>query len=205
MLLIAVSGTSGAGKTTLVRGLARELATATGKSVVPMFFDDYAAVSQLPENDLPGWLERGADPSEWRTDRLVADLKALIAGEVISLPAGDRVGPADIVVLEEPFGRARPPMRPLIDTALHIALPLHFALARRLLRDFIPVTGPLDEAGTNSLRNYVDMYRGVSGTLYALIDDLAMKSSDHVLDGTLHGESLLELALAEVQRTRQRA
>ena len=51
-----------------------------------MFFDDYAGVSDLPENDLPGWLARGADIDEWRTDRLVADLTALVGGgSILSL------------------------------------------------------------------------------------------------------------------------
>ena len=110
--VISVSGTSGSGKSTLVRGLARDLEATSGLRVGTVFFDDYATVSQLPEKDLPGWLDRGADPGEWRTDQLVVDLRSLLAGDAITPPVGEQVGPADIVVLEEPFGRARPPCDP---------------------------------------------------------------------------------------------
>jgi uridine kinase len=198
--VISVSGTSGSGKSTLVRGLARDLGANRALRVGTLFFDDYASVSVLPEQDLPGWLARGADPREWRTDQLVVDLTALVAGEAVTPPGGERMGPVDIVVLEEPFGRARPAMRPLIGLALHIALPLHIALARRLLRDFVPEAGPIDADRTDALRGYVDLYRTVGGTIYELIDQLASTSSDVTLDGLLDSQSLLELALADVAR-----
>jgi uridine kinase len=198
--VISVSGTSGSGKSTLVRGLARDLEATSGLRVGTLFFDDYASVSQLPEKDLPGWLDRGADPGEWRTDQLVADLTSLVAGNTVTPPVGELVGPLDIVVLEEPFGRARPAMRPLIGLALHIALPLHIALARRLLRDFVPEAGGIDPDGTGALRGYVEMYRTVGGTIYELIDGLASTTSDVSLDGLLDSQNLLELALSEVAR-----
>jgi hypothetical protein len=88
-------------------------------------------------------------------------------------------------------------MGPLIDLALHIALPLHTALARRLLRDFLPESGAIDDAGADELRKYITMHRMVGGTIYELIDQLAETSSDVVLDGLLDSESLLERALVE--------
>jgi energy-coupling factor transporter ATP-binding protein EcfA2 len=197
--VVAVSGTSGSGKSTLVRGLAAAL----GASAGPVFFDDYAAVSDLPEDDLGGWLARGGDPDEWRTDRLAADLRALRAGDAVgALDGGALVGPFDLVVLEEPFGRARSTMAPHIDLVLHIRLPLHVALARRLTRDFVPVTGEVAADRADRLRGYLAMYLDVGGAVYDHIDRLASASSDTVLDGLLSAADLLAAALDEVAAAR---
>jgi hypothetical protein len=91
-------------------------------------------------------------------------------------------------------------MRPLIGIALHIALPLHIALARRLLRDFVPDVGAIDADGADALRGYLEMYRTVGGRVYELIDRLARTTSDVTLDGLLDSQSLLELARDEVAR-----
>ena len=110
--VVAVSGTSGAGKSTVVDGIASAVAL-SGRHAVALHFDDYADMSQLPE-DLVGWLERGAKPDEWRTDRLANDLMTRV----------NSAEPDTVIIVEEPFGRARTPMRKLFDLAIHIDLPL---------------------------------------------------------------------------------
>ena len=49
--VVSVSGTSGAGKSTLVEGLVAAL-TAAGHHVTSLHFDNYAAVSMPPQDDL---------------------------------------------------------------------------------------------------------------------------------------------------------
>jgi len=201
--VIGVSGTSGSGKSTLVRGLAAGLAAAGNAAVGSVFFDDYAAVSDLPENDLVGWLARGGDPDEWRTDRLAADVFALRAGESIStLDGASTIGPLDVVVLEEPFGRSRTAIGPMVDLALHIRLPLHIALARRVLRDFIPADGEVPADAADRLRGYLALYVEVGGAFYEVADRLAQESSDVVLDGLAGSDELLGAALTEVAAVR---
>lgn len=114
--VVAVSGMSGAGKTSVVKKTVALLGNATA-----LFFDDYIHVSTYPA-DLLEWLARGADVDEWKTPQLAADLRALRAGEF------------DYVVMEEPFGRKRAEMRGLIDMAAHLDVPADVLLARRLLR-----------------------------------------------------------------------
>jgi uridine kinase len=202
--VVAVSGTSGSGKSTLVRSLAARLDEPAGSgNAGAVFFDDYAGVSQLPEHDLAGWLARGGDPDEWRTDRLAADLRTLRAGEATrSLDDKISLGPFDVVVLEEPFGRVRATIAPHIDLVLHIGLPLHIALARRLTRDFVPAGGAVATDGADRLRGYLAMYLEVGGAVYDLIDRLAAESSDAILDGLSSAGDVLEAALAEVSAAR---
>ncbi len=152
-------------------------------------FDDYADVSQLPE-DLVDWMERGANPDEWRTERLVADLATRINGS----------GPDTVIVVEEPFGRARTPMRDLVDLAIHIDLPLGISLARRLLRDFVPESGELYEPGTARLREYLARYLRGGGAAYQAIDQLARETSDVILDGLLDRSELVDPATRQVER-----
>ncbi len=210
VFVVAVSGTSGSGKSTLVRALAEALSPAGGSepsdrgAALAMFFDDYAGVSDLPENDLPGWLARGADIDEWRTDRLVADLTALVGGgSILSLDGASTIGPVDTIVLEEPFGRARSAVRPLIDLALHIDLPLHVALARRLRRDFVADEGEIDAEQAARLRGYLDMYLDVGGRIYEEAARRAAEVADVVLDGELGSADLLAVALAQVRARRR--
>lgn len=204
-LVVSVSGTSGSGKSTLVRGLAASLGATAHRAVGAMFFDDYAAVSDLPENDLHGWLARGGDPDEWRTDRLAADLGALRHGESVpALDGSSTCGPFDVVVLEEPFGRSRKAMAPMIDLALHVDLPLQLALARRLRRDFVPKDGEVPADRADQLRAYLAMYLDIGGAVYAFVDRLARDSTDVVLDGLTGREDLLTAALAEVASAQAR-
>ena len=169
--VVAVSGTSGAGKSTVVDGIASAVAL-SGHHAVALHFDDYADMSQLPE-DLVGWLERGANPDEWRTDRLANDLMTRV----------NSAEPDTVIIVEEPFGRARTPMRKLFDLAIHIDLPLEISLARRLLRDFVPESGEKDQPGTDQLRHYLAQYLRGGGAAYQVIDQVARETSDLTLDG----------------------
>src|SRR3712207_3235913 len=127
--VIAVAGPSGSGKTTLVQYLAVLLGHAT-----QVYFDDYAVVSTYPA-DMAHWLATGADPNQWQTPRLAEDVQALRAGSAVVHPDGTTVlQPTRYIVMEEPFGRERREMAPLIDFVAVIDVPLEIALARRLRR-----------------------------------------------------------------------
>ena len=184
--VVAVSGTSGAGKSTLVQGLAATF-TGTGRPVVCLHFDHYAP--SFPE-DVASWVRRGADPNEWRTERLV---DALVARR------GETSEPRTLILLEEPFGRARTAMQPLVDLAVHIDLPLGDSLARRLLRDFVPEAGETTRRDLDRLRTYLHQYVDGGGAAYEAIDDLARQSSDVVLDGRCDRDELAERARSEVE------
>ena len=59
VVVIAIAGPSGGGKTTLVQHVAALLDHAT-----QVYFDDYEAVSTYPA-DMAAWIANGADPNAW--------------------------------------------------------------------------------------------------------------------------------------------
>jgi uridine kinase len=175
--VIAVAGTSGAGKTSVAK------ATAAGfEDAVCLHFDDYATVSSYPQ-DMRGWLDAGADPDEWQTPRLGEDLRSLKAGSPIEAPNGDRIEPESFIVLEEPFGRARPDVADSIDFVALVDVPMEVALARRLLRDLDGEAPHQPDRYARRvygfLSSYVDVYRDA----YIAGVRLARESCDIEVDG----------------------
>lgn len=207
--VIAVSSISGGGKTTLVNAVARAL------NATSLFFDDYASVSSYP-SDLKKWVENGADVNEWKTPRFSQDLATLRRGtSITSITDGAEVLPAPFIVIEEPMGRERSEMAPLIDFAAVIDTPPEIALARRLLRDIgqIPLEN-LEEATKEELvrgsvqlitylRDYLHGYLNATRDLYISVQEAAKVSCDIVLDGALSVDEMTQ-ALVSAVKGRQR-
>jgi uridine kinase len=148
-LAVVISGTSGAGKTSLVRKTAALLGEA-----VCLHFDDYKPVSMYPA-DLTAWVASGSNPNEWRTPQLADDLRALRSGCPISVPgSAERTEPKPYIVLEDPFGRAREEMASSIDFAAYIDVPLDVAMARKLRREVLGVAR--DRGSEEAIRRLED-------------------------------------------------
>ena len=127
--VIAITGASGSGKTSLVNSV-----TDLFDDSVSFFFDDYGSTHQYPA-DLAAWINNGLDPHRWKNPRLLEDLRLLSYGKPVTLPDSEKtIHPARIIVMEEPFGRTREHMDELVDFVACIDLPLEFALARRIMR-----------------------------------------------------------------------
>ena len=193
--VIAITGASGSGQTTLVEKVSERLGDA-----VPFFFDDYAPVSSYPR-DIAKWLQDGADPDVWQTPQMVADLDSLRRGRAVMNPrTGKPIEPATHIVMEEPFGRVRRPMAGLIDFVACIDLPLEVALARRLLRiaRYAPDPSSVVEFMNRWLPEYIRSVRH----LYATVNALAMAQCELVLDGLRDPDELAELVVDEVRQRR---
>lgn len=178
--VLVIAGTSGAGKTSLVRKTAELLGAAAS-----LHFDDYRAVSRYPP-DLAAWVAAGADPDEWRTPQLAADLRALRQGQPVSLP-GDRgtLQPQPYLVVEDPFGRARREMAPSIDFVVYLDLPIDVAMARKLRRE---VNGTARDDGLQAALDCLNEFltgflEGSWRELYLAANRSARESCDLVLDG----------------------
>jgi uridine kinase len=184
--IVAISGTSGSGKTTLVNAVTQSLGEA-----VSLHFDDYATVSSYP-TDMRAWIDAGADPAEWRTPKLGDDLRAMKSGKPIKAPNGARMDAAPYVVLEEPFGRARPEVAGLIDFVAFVDVPLEIALARRLLRDFDDGAPRQPEGYTRRLYGFLSTYVAVYRDAYAEGIQLARETCDLQVDGMKTVEELAE-------------
>lgn len=186
--VIAISGSSGSGKTSLVQKV-----TSLLEDAVSLYFDDYAAVSTYPSN-FSEWIREGADPNQWKTPQLLEDLQMLRRGEAISLPGNKgMVKSASFIVMEEPFGRERAGMNELIDFVVCIDLPLEVALARRLLRD---IEWCLSERNAEYLALYLKEYLtgylgGATREMYLEVNTRVLRNCDLALDGI---KSIDELA-----------
>ncbi|MGD7023789.1 hypothetical protein ACQCVK_14405 [Rossellomorea vietnamensis] len=84
--VIAVSGVSGSGKTTVTKCLGERL-----RNSESLFFDDYIW-KDAPE-DLVKWVKDGADYDLWNLDTLVKDVMTLF----------ESVDPPSFILLDYPF------------------------------------------------------------------------------------------------------
>jgi uridine kinase len=192
--VVSVSGTSGAGKTTVI-----EKAAALLPSVAVLRFDDYITLG----NDIAqirAWVDAGADLDEIKTPMLAVDLRKLSAGEAIRLPeTGRRIEPADFVILEEPFGRSRLELSSLIDFAVFIEAPPDIALARRTLREIETwQEDPARLIGAISIQ--LQAFIAVGRDAYLAAARAARQSADVVLDGMQSIDALAAALVGEINR-----
>jgi uridine kinase len=194
--VIAIAGPSGGGKTTLVQSVAALLEQAT-----QVYFDDYDASSIYPE-DMAAWLANDADPNDWKTPQLRSDVQALRMGSEVLHPNGTTVLlPTRYIVVEEPFGRERQEMAPLIDFVAVIDVPLEIALARRIRRT---IGRGVEQWSADQVLKHIDSYLTsyieLGSTLYGTVNTRALASCDLAVDGRKPVEQLAE-QIAEVVRT----
>jgi uridine kinase len=198
--VVAVSGTSGAGKSTLIARTASRLGGAAH-----LHFDDYIVLGNDIE-EITIWLDGGGNPDWLATPRLVADLRRLMTGNAVIRPNGARgVQPAPVIIVEEPFGRSRAEMAPLIDLAVHLEVPPEVALARRVLREIQA------HAGSGS-GGHAEWLAGTAGQLQAFLavgrdayraaERSAREVADLVLDGLRPTDELAEQVIAQIASRR---
>jgi len=191
---IAISGTSGAGKTSLARAVAERLDAAV------LFFDDYEypdAAAIYP--DLEAWIAQGLPLATHAGTTLAGEIARLAAGESVLRPKTEEViAPTPYLVIEEPIGRGRPAIAPLIDLAVVIATPQDIALARRLARDLAASSPDRTlEQVVMQTRGYLGWYAAAGHVFYERMVGLAKASADLVVDG---GLAIDELAQTVAER-----
>ncbi len=197
-LVVAVSGPSGAGKSSLIEAAAERLGGAAR-----LHFDHYITLGN-DIGEITAWLETGGDPNRIATPQLADDLQRLIDGGWIERPHDrTRVGPADFVILEEPFGRSRAEVGTLIDFAVHIGVPPDVALARRILRLIgeRPILG--DAAVLDEAHGQLQAFLAVGRDAYLAADRAARAAADLVLDGMRPVDALADELLSAIAARRR--
>ena len=140
--VVAISGSSGCGKTSTVRQLSREFGCPS------LHFDDYVQKYSYPQ-DMKTWHENGADVSEINTPDMIIKLQQLIEGK------------HSYIFVEEPFGRERSCMSSLIDHVVLLDLPMDICLSRVLRRNIEHYSNDSCGSILKYLGNYEDHFRDI--------------------------------------------
>jgi len=193
--VIAIAGISGAGKSTLIKELVKLLGDAISLSL-----DEYETSSTYPPA-IP-WLKEGADPNQFQTPQLVADIQKLKHGESIIHPeTQEEIKPARFLILEEPFGRGREALRELIDFVVLVDIPLETAHARKILRknEFLPWEDN-PEVFIKNLREHLNWYIRTGRDFYIAVYNRVRKNCDLIVDGSLPTEKIAEQIIHALPR-----
>ena len=163
--VIAFSGASGCGKTTLIKKLAAQL------KCPYVLFDDHANQNTYPQN-MKTWLEQGADVTLISSPTFPCAIKDAINAVKTNNPN------APFVFIEEPFGRQRPDIAALIDKVILLDVPLSLCLTRIIKRR-------LARGGQSSiaqLPDYLDRYESHLREVYLTVVNQVRLDCDFVFD-----------------------
>jgi len=161
--VIAISGASGSGKTTIVKQLAKVF------NCPFLLFDEHTNKDTYPQN-MKDWYDDGANVSLISTPDFVISLSALISSDN-----------SRYVFIEEPFGKERDSMSALIDYVVLLDQPLELCLTRIIKRH-------VDKPQSNSLNNianFLDKYEQYLRDIYKLTVEQVKGNSDLIIDEVL--------------------
>ncbi len=198
--VVAVAGPPGAGKTSLVSAMARNLTDAT-----TIFFDSYETATERPMHEIVEWTRNGANFDDFVIPELSRGLEKLKSGESVADPAtGLEIKPRKYILFETPFGKAHADTARHIDLLVWIDVPLDVALARKIgdfTRLFLARQGGGDAMGYVSwLGNYVENYLvGIRDTLQVQRERVAA-GADIVVDGLARLDAMAAQTAREIAR-----
>lgn len=158
--VVAVSGASGAGKTTIVKALANEF------NCPFLLFDDHTDNNTYPEN-MKDWFISGADVSLIKTPKFASSLAALISENKYRF-----------IFIEEPFGKERDSMSSLIDYVVLLDHPIELCLSRIIRRH-------IEQSNTKSMysiSNYLDKYEDHLRDIYISAVQQVRNNSDLIFN-----------------------
>ncbi|HAT4313701.1 TPA: hypothetical protein I9097_000953 [Clostridium perfringens] len=159
-VIIAVSGVTASGKTTIINELKKNI-----KSAKSLHFDDYDFEGEV--EDFYQWVINGADYNAWNLEQLKEDILKF-----------KRDNETQYILLDYPFAYKNNLIKPFIDCAIFINTPLDIAMARRVLRDMHSSTG-------DEIREDMSFYLKYARIAYEEMLNTILPNSDYVIDGNM--------------------
>ena len=197
--IIAISGTSGTGKTTLARMLVKRL-----DDTVCLHTDEFADETSFPA-DPEKWYNEGADLDVIDTPRLAECLSKLSVGLSAAGSDGkDSIKPHRIVIVDEHFGRMRKQVAGYFDLVIYIDAPLEVSLARGIRRtiEVGSEVGHSSEESLDFIRRFIENYLDRSWReVYKYNKERVRPTCDLILDGLRSPDALAD-AVVEVVAAR---
>lgn len=158
--VIAISGASGSGKTTIIKQLAEKFDCSF------LLFDDHINKDTYP-SDMEAWYEDGANVSQIKTPALASSLVELLSNSDCSF-----------VFIEEPFGKERDSMASLIDYVILLDQPLELCLTRIIKRHLcMSATHSFD-----SISEYLNKYEKYFRNIYKSCVAQVKNNCDLIID-----------------------
>ncbi|PFD96924.1 adenylyl-sulfate kinase [Bacillus cereus] len=156
--VIAISGVTAGGKTTLVNQLVKEFPNAYA-----LYFDNYE-IENAP--DVKGILNRPSDYfNAYQLDSMINDLKKA-------------KNKSDYIFLDHPIGYENKQIGMHIDKVIYIKTPLDITFARYLLRDF-------SDSSASEILEWAKIYLGEARPMFITHEEIVSKHADYIIDGTL--------------------
>ena len=141
--VVALSGISGSGKTTIVKQLADKF------NCPFLLFDEFTDQYTYPKN-MKLWLKNGANVSLIKTPTLVCALEKLLSESS-----------ARFIFVEEPFGKEREAMSSLIDYVILLDQPIELCLSRIIKRHTEYANPDPVTSISTYLKKYDDHFRDI--------------------------------------------
>jgi len=117
MKIVAISGASGCGKTSAIKKLSQKF------NCPYLLFDDHTEKDTYPK-EMKTWFDKGADVNAIETPKFAKAIKQL------------KIKSAhQYLFIEEPFGRERASLAPLVDYVVLLDTPLEICLTRIIKRN----------------------------------------------------------------------
>ena len=177
MILVAIAGPPGAGKSALARALAARLPGA-----IVLDHDHYEAFTRRSPQEIVAWLESGAPYDVIDVSALVSDLEILReGGEILDRGSGHAGRATRFVILETPFGRAHPAMRAPIDFLVWLDVPADVAVARHI-SGFVEALR--HDSGPGDLRRFVDWLDGYLENYIKIVRPATVIQKERVAPGS---------------------
>ena len=166
-VIIAVSGVTAGGKTTIINELKKKM-----KSAKLLHFDDYDFEGEV--EDFHQWVMNGADYNVWNLEPLKKDILKF---------KGDNE--TQYILLDYPFAYKNDLIKQFIDCAIFIDTPLDIAMARRVLRDMYNATG-------DEIREDMSFYLKYARIAYEEMLNTILPNSDYAIDGSMELDEIVK-------------
>ncbi|NHJ38905.1 MAG: hypothetical protein FK731_02650 [Asgard group archaeon] len=195
--VICFSGSIASGKTSLIEKITEKMA-----QVTVIRYDDYDQFTEYPKN-IKKWGEEGADANLIKNQRMLLDIKKVIAGESVVNPlTEEKIEPADYILVEDPIGTLREEFAQLYDFLIFIEIPTDISLARLIKRRINEENQKEDNQAdfnklTKRISNFLDIYIDFQRDLYRIICDKVKLNADLLLDGQ---KTLDELTIIVIEK-----